>query len=204
MKLGPNRDQKTCSNTLIIGVTGHRFLAEEDKVAAGVDEALGRLRDAFPAQRWTVISLLAEGADRLVVHQALAHAEARLVVPLPLPQSDYMAGFESAESKEEFQGLLALADDVITLPPAPTRDEAYAAVGRYVLDHCDLLIAIWDRQGAQGQGGTEEIVAQARQRGLPIGWVHAGNRQPGTQEPTTLGEEQGMVTLERFPLQTAE
>ena len=93
---------------------------------------------------------------------------------------------------------------MITLPLALTRDEAYAAVGRYVLDHCELLIAIWDGQGAQGQGGAGEIVAQAHQRGLPIAWVHAGNRRPGTQEPTTLGGEQGIVTLVRFPLQTAE
>jgi len=101
-------------------------------------------------------------------------------------------------------GHLPLADEVITLPPAPTRDQAYAAVGRYVIDHCELLIAIWDGQEARGQGGAGEIVAQARLRGLPIAWVHAGNRKPGTQEPTTLGEEQGMVTLERFPLHTAE
>ena len=183
---------------LVIGVTGHRFLAEVDKVTAGVDEALDRIRDVFPAQRWTIVSPLAEGADRLVVHQALARAEVRLVVPLPMPQSDYMADFQSAASKEEFQCLLALADEVITLPPAP-RDEAYAAVGRYVLDHCDLLVAIWDGKGAQSQGGAGEIVAQARQRGLPMAWVHAGNRKPGTQEPTTLGEEQGKVTFERFP-----
>jgi hypothetical protein len=185
--------------TLAIGVTGHRFLAEMDRVAAGVAEALDRIRDVFPAQRWTIVSPLAEGADRLVVHQALARAEVRLVVPLPLPQPDYMADFQSAASQEEFQCLLALADEVITLPLAPTRDQAYAAVGRYVLDHCDLLVAIWDGKGAQGQGGAGEIVAQARQRGLPMAWVHAGNRKPGTQEPTTLGEEQGVLTFERFP-----
>ena len=80
-------------------MTGHRFLAEVDKVATGVDEALERIRAVFPGQRWKVIPPLAEGADRLVVHQARAHAEVRLVVPLPLPQSDYMADFESAESK---------------------------------------------------------------------------------------------------------
>jgi predicted flavoprotein YhiN len=79
------------------------------------------------------------------------------------------------------------------------RDQAYAAVGRYVLEHCDVLIAIWDGQSAQGLGGTGDIVAQARQRGLPMAWIHAGNHRPGTEEPTTLGEEQGKVSLERFP-----
>jgi hypothetical protein len=187
-----------------IGVTGHRFLADLDRIVAGVDQALGGIEEAFPGQPLTVISPLAEGADRLVVHRALARPSARLVVPLPLPQADYMTDFESAESKEEFLRLLAQADEVIGLPPAPTRDRAYEAVGQYVLDHCDVLIAIWDGQNAQGRGGTGQIVARARQRGLPTIWIHAGNRIPGTEEPTTLGEEQGEVTFERFPDQDAE
>ena len=182
-----------------IGVTGHRFLVDPDKIVAGIDEALRRIEQAFPGQPLTIISPLAEGADRLVVHRVLARSKVRLVVPLPLPQSDYMADLESAESKEEFLSLLAQADEVIVLPPAPMRDQAYAAVGRYVLEHCDVLIAIWDGQSAQGLGGTGDIVAQARQRGLPMAWIHAGNHRPGTEEPTTLGEEQGKVSLERFP-----
>ena len=181
-----------------VGVTGYRFLAELDKIAAGVDEALRRIEEAFPGQPLLVISPLAEGADRLVVRRVLTRLRARLVAPLPLPHSDYMTDFESDESKKEFLGLLDQADEVLVLPPAPTRDQAYAAVGRYVLDHCDVLIAIWDGRSAHGQGGTGEIVAEARRRDLPLAWVHAGNRIPGTDQPTTLGEEQGKVSSERF------
>jgi len=182
-----------------IGVTGHRFLAEIDRITAGTDEALRRVEEAFPGKSLVLLSSLAEGADRLVAHRALAHPQTHLIVPLPLPESDYMEDFESSESEETFLSLLDRADKVIELPPAPTRNQTYAAVGRYVLDHCDVLIAIWDGQEAQGQGGTAEIVALARQRGLPLAWVHAGNRKPGTRQPTSLGEEQGRVTFERFP-----
>lgn len=182
-----------------IGVTGHRFLDEVDKIATGVDEALRRIEEAFPGEPLTVISPLAEGADRLVAQRILTRRQARLVVPLPLPQSDYMADFGSPESKKLFLSLLDRADEVIELPPVPTRNQAYEAVGHYVLDHCEVLIAIWDRQEAQGQGGTAEIVAQARQSGRPLAWIHAANRRPGDQEPTTLGEAQGTVSFERFP-----
>lgn len=182
-----------------IGVTGHRFLDEVDKIATGVDEALRRIEEAFPGEPLTVISPLAEGADRLVAQRILTRRQARLVVPLPLPQSDYMADFGSPESKKLFLSLLDRADEVIELPPVPTRNQAYEAVGHYVLDHCKVLIAIWDGQEAQGQGGTAEIVAQARQRGRPLAWIHAANRRPGDQEPTTLGEAQGTVSFERFP-----
>ncbi len=62
-----------------IGVTGHRILAELDKINAGVDTALRRIEQAFPGQPLTVISSLAEGADRLVVRQVLARPQARLM-----------------------------------------------------------------------------------------------------------------------------
>ena len=68
-----------------------------------------------------------------------------------------------------------------------------------MLARADVLVAIWDGQGAQGLGGTGGIVAEARERGLPLAWVHAGNRRPGTAEATSLGDEQGEVTFERFP-----
>ena len=182
-----------------IGVTGHRFLVELDRLTASVDEALRRIEETFPGQSLTVISPLAEGADRLVVHRVWARAEARLVVPLPLPESEYMTDFRTAESREEFLSLLNQADQVLVLPPAPTRVQAYAAAGRCVVDLCDVLIALWDGREAQGVAGTAKIVTAARRHGLPLAWVHAGNRIPGTEEPTTLGEEQGKVTFERFP-----
>jgi len=182
-----------------IGVTGHRFLGDLDKVASGVDEALSKIEKVFPAQPLTVISPLAEGADRLVAHRLLVRSKARLVVPLPLPQSDYVADFHSDESKDEFLTLLERADEVIVLPPAPTREQAYAAAGRYVLDQCNVLVAIWDGQSAQAPGGTRDIVAEARRRALPLAWIRAGNRRPATQKPTTLGEGQGRVSFECFP-----
>lgn len=181
-----------------IGVTGHRFLAEIDKLAASVDEALAKVQQAFPGQPMVVISSLAEGADRLVAHRVLMGFQGRLVVPLPLPQADYMKDFPSAQSQQEFLNLLRQADEVVELPPTANRDAAYEAAGRYVLDRCDALMALWDGQGAQGQGGTGEMVALARQRGLPLIWINAGNRKPGTQEPTSLGEEQGKITFEGF------
>jgi hypothetical protein len=184
--------------TVRIGVTGHRIVAEADKVMAGVDTALQRIERTFADGVLTVVSPLAEGADRLVVQRVLQRPQARLIAALPLPRTEYAKDFETTESLNEFRRLLNRADEVIELPAAPTRNEAYEAVGLYVLDHCDVLVAVWDGQGAQGQGGTGGIVALARARGRPIAWVHAGNRQPGTMEPTSLGAEQGTVTFENF------
>ena len=182
-----------------IGVTAHRVLAEIDKIKAGIEKAVGRVTELHTEESLTVISSLAEGADRLVAQHIIERAaRARLIVPLPLPVTEYMKDFASVESREEFLRLLERADEVIELPPARTRAAAYEAAGNYVLDNCEVLVTVWDGQRAQGQGGTGSIVERARLRHLPIAWIHAGNRRPGTGEPTSLGAEQGEVTFENL------
>jgi hypothetical protein len=182
-----------------IGVTGHRILVEHDRIGHGIVEALSGVVRVFSQPPYAVLSSLAEGADRLVVQHALARPAVHLIVLLPLLRDEYMKDFESDGSRREFLELLDRADEVIELPPQPSRSAAYRTAGLYILDHCDALIAVWDGKDAQGSGGTAEIVARARQRKLPIAWVHGGNRKPGTNEPTSLGAEQGTVTFENFP-----
>jgi hypothetical protein len=181
-----------------IGVTGHRFLTHTDRISAGVDQALARIEQTFHGQPLTLISSLAEGADRLVVGRVLARRTVRLVVPLPLPVWDYLNDFESPESQKEFRSLLEHADEIITLPSAATREAAYEAAGLYVLDRCDVLLAIWDGQPEQGTGGTGAIVHRARQLHLPIAWIHASNYKPGTREPTSLGAALDTVTFDNI------
>jgi len=184
-------------SVLVVGVTGHRFLAEVDKVSAGIDRALACIEATFTPQSWTVLSALADGADQLVTRRLLARHPARLLVLLPMALDEYL---EDIRSPERFSELLTQAAGTIPLPRAPTRDGAYAALGSYIAEHCDLLFAVWDGCPAQGPGGTSDIVSCARAAGKPLAWVHAGNRVPGTEEPTTLGAEQGQVSLERFPV----
>jgi hypothetical protein len=181
-----------------IGVTGHRVLADLQKIESGVDEAIRRVQELFPSRRLQVISALAEGADRLVAYRVLQRPGSCLIVPLPMPTAEYIMDFRTPESRSDFLGLLARAKEIVELPIADSREDAYEAVGYYVLDHSDVLIAVWDGQGSQGRGGTGAIVAAARRRNLPVAWIHAGNREPGTLEPTSLGKEQGTVTFENL------
>lgn len=152
---------------LRIGVTGHRKLADEEAITAQVRRVLQRLRELVPSTPrtpvlFTVVSALAEGADRLVAREVLQIDGANLEAPLPLPRDEYIEDFETAESKREFEEYLANASAVLELESTGTREESYERVGRYVVDHCDVLIAIWDGQESRGQGGTAEIVAYAR------------------------------------------
>ncbi len=184
---------------LRIGVTGHRILADIPKLRRGIKEAVNILRDAFPGRVPVALSSIAEGADRLVADAVLAQPNGRLIAVLPLPVDDYRTDFSTPESGEEFDLLLGSASEIIVVPEEPDRNAAYESAGRYNVEHADALIAVWDGQGAQGQGGTAEIVALARDRQMPIAIVRAGNRKPGTKEPTTLGEVQGEVVVENIP-----
>ena len=180
-----------------IGVTGHRFLTAMDKISAGIEKALRWIEQEYPGESLTVVSSLAEGADRLVAHHILKRTGAQLIAPLPLARTKYMDDFASTESKEEFLDLIAAADEVVEPPEGESRG-AYQEAGDYVLNHCDVLLTVWDGKSVQGHGGTAHIVEQARMRGLPIAWVHAGNRKLGTHQPSSRGAEQGVVTFENL------
>ena len=185
-----------------VGITGHRFLAELDRINAGIAEGVARVRAAYNNAPVTVLSALAEGADRLAAEVILATDGAALTAVIPFSLADYEIDFgpEGSASRLHFHVLLQRASETIVLPDAESRNAGYAAGGQYVLDNADVLLAIWDGEGAQGQGGTGEIVALAREQGKPVVIVRAGNRKPGTHEPTTLGPEQGRVILERLPI----
>ena len=181
-----------------IGVTGHRFLNDTKKLIKGVDSALEMIEKKFEAP-YIFYSSLAEGADRLVAQRAfLRWEDVSLIVPLPLPIEDYMKDFESLVSKAEFLNLLDLAEHIYVVAPEKPRDQAYAAAGEFILEVADVLVAIWDGEEPQGEGGTGYVVAKSREQLLPLVWIHAGNRIPGTNISLSKGEMQGTVTLENF------
>lgn len=186
---------------LRVGVSGHRVLADPESIAAGVDDALDRIERAHPGRILTLVSSLAEGADRLVVRRALKRRGARLVVLVPMPAAEYLDTFRDACSRREFEELSAQADACLEVggcAAASTPEDAYAAAGEWIVGRADVLLVVWDGRAEQGRGGTGGVVARARERGLPLAWVHAGNRAPGGMAPTSLGPEQGVVTFENF------
>jgi hypothetical protein len=181
-----------------IGVTGHRILHEPEKLRSSIREALERITKRFDSEPITLLTSLAEGTDRMVAKETQSLDSSRIVAVLPMNSIDYLKDFETEESQQEFRSYLGAASEVIEIPESADRESAYEAAGIYVLDHCDALICIWDGLEAQGKGGTGSVVERARRRGIPIAWIHAGNREPGTLKPTSLGTDQGKITYENF------
>lgn len=167
-----------------LGVTGHRDLTPSARLTAAVEAVLSEARGlaASRDERLALISPLAEGADRLAARLALAAGGVELHALLPLTPDDYRRDFATAASRREFADLLRRAAAVEVLPPPHRRPHAYRALGEELVRRCDLLLAIWDGGPVRGAGGTAEVVALARRRGLPLFLIDpAGNAPIGRE-----------------------
>lgn len=189
--------QTNARKIIRVGISGHRFLTDLERLADALENVCQTLQTRFPQIRWQICSPLAEGADRLAASVFLKH-QSDLIAILPLPPEEYLLSFSTANSLEEFTQYLHKAQEVIQLPAQPDVHLAYAALGLFLLEYCDILLVIWDGSASQGKGGTGEIALEARRRKIPMIWIHAGNRIPGTQTATSLGDEQGRIDYENF------
>jgi len=182
--------------TLRVGVTGHRpnrlhgadsellrgavrqILELVQRIANDIQLDADRVYDAAgPVCR--LVSALAEGADRIVAQEALDLGY-ELDAVLPFQASAYERDFEDAASLVEFRALLRQARAVLALDGSrqnqEEQDSAYEAAGSAILDHTDLVVAIWDGEEARGTGGTAEIVRAGLERGIPL--VRIDSQQP--------------------------
>jgi len=148
---------------LTLGVTGHRDLVEAEvpAVEARLAEFFELLENRYPDTPLRLITPLAEGADRVAARVARQRG-IELVVPLPLPVDDYEQDFADAESRQEFRSLLAGSTEVDVgagrAHHESGRDHAYAQAGIYSVDHCQILVAVWDGKPAEQGGGTADVI----------------------------------------------
>lgn len=172
-----------------VAVTGHRW----DRLPPGAAEGIRRgvtevlravqrvaeevVRD--PAAGFAegppdlvLLTGLADGADRIAAWAALDLPGWRMHAVLPFPAAAYRCDFVGAgvpyDSLAEFGALLQRASAVTELDGHPGRYDAYAPLGRVLVDQCDLLVAVWDGGEARGPGGTANLVRQARREELPV------------------------------------
>ncbi|MEZ4414229.1 MAG: hypothetical protein R3E10_00590 [Gemmatimonadota bacterium] len=164
-----------------VGVTGHRTL--HDLVGSQAELLRERVRALLVAlaeeRVGTLVSPLAEGADRIVAEEALALGY-RLEVILPFAAESYERDFRGPASVDAFRALLERAAHRASLDrdatDSATRAAAYEAVGDALIESTDLLIALWDGDRERGRGGTGQVVRRALRAGLPV--LHVASTTP--------------------------
>lgn len=140
-----------------IGVTGHQKRDGIDWTwtCSRIEEALDRFPDATEG-----LTALSTGADTVFAQICLARG---LAVTAVVPLDGYERFFRGS-ALETYETLLR-SSTAIHLLGDGEEDAAFFAAGRYVVDHADALIAVWDEQPAAGLGGTADVVAHARATG---------------------------------------
>ena len=146
---------------LRVAVSGHRDLPAG--TVRLVDEAI-RLALSDHAVEVTGLSCLADGADQIFARAVLdLGGDIEAVVPA----EQYRNGLP-AHAHGEYDRLLAKAVAVHRLPFTESTSEAHMAASELMIGEADELFAVWDCKPARGDGGTADVVAYARERGLPV------------------------------------
>lgn len=190
-------------DSIRIGVTGHRILRAEDELKKQIvrvitSDVIKLFHDSMSRSdevragtvTYTVVTPLAEGADRLVAETVLEYNSNSIIeVVLPLTLSDYRKTFRRPDDpgftrlynkankiiplrKLDFEDDPEIVNENLDIPIKKRIDEgrkkAFEAVGRYIVDHCDALIAIWNGQESESRGGTYDTIKYARLKKKPV------------------------------------
>lgn len=145
-----------------IAITGHRELpAETERL---VDQAIRQQLAAYTGRDLVGVTNLADGADQLFA-RAVLDAGGQLDVIVPAAR--YRDGLpESAHAA--YDVLLSRASNVHRLDRIESTEEAHMEASTAMLDRAERLFAVWDGKPARGYGGTADVVAEARNRGIPV------------------------------------
>jgi hypothetical protein len=142
----------------IVGVTGHRELTP--RIRQYVRKELTELlRGRSPLRG---LSSLADGADQLFAHTVLREGGRLHAV---IPAAGYV---NTIREVHLYQRLLAGASETVMLGFDTPGPAAYEAAGRYIVENCDLLVAVWDGAAPRGRGGTFAAVDYARTIGREL------------------------------------
>ncbi len=138
-----------------------------------------------------MISPLAEGADRMAAKVAVEMGY-ELQVVLPMARDEYVKTFKEVKTDalvcplpDQFEGLLDKASAIYEISAAnydrrsenSVKGYAYSDAGRVMLNHSDLLIAVWDGKDTGFIAGTNATIDMAMSSHIPV--VHIDSHNPG-------------------------
>jgi hypothetical protein len=136
------------------------------------------LRDVLGAlgQPLVGVTCLARGADQVFARVVL---EMGGTVEVVLPAADYRERKVKPENRADFESLIERASTVTVMPFEVSNRDAYFAASDAVLDTVERMVGVWDGEPSDGHGGTGDVVAAARERGIPIDivWPHGAARR---------------------------
>jgi hypothetical protein len=146
---------------MTIGVTGHQLIPRIAllTIREGIRNYLSGVPELHGA------CSLAAGADQIFAQEVTELGGSYSAV---LPCKHYERTFGCARDLSNYKLLLAGATTIETLDFDSPSERSFLAAGQRIVDLSDELVAVWDGEPARGLGGTADIVAYARNAGLPV------------------------------------
>jgi uncharacterized phage-like protein YoqJ len=192
LRISMLNDRREAIRTAVIG---HRLLDTNNDLTTSIQKVLAQIIQDHPGFDYHLLSALAEGSDQFIAGIALQYKEIKLIVPLPLPEKQYLLDFETDEGRQKFKHLLNIADHVLTLTKNSDHDATYDDLGRYLIDKCHVLIALWNGEYSGKRGGTGEVVKRALQMDKLIYWIYAESGNEEGEVGIKLQKNPGDITI---------
>jgi hypothetical protein len=148
----------------MVGMTGHQGLPTPT-----AELVTAALRDTLRpyALNLVGVTMLGPGADQLFARVVLSLGGTLHVVQ-PTVGMQYRDSFSDPDAQRGYDELYGQASRVEALEHTESTEQAHLDGGRAVVDRSSVLVAVWDGQPARGLGGTADVVAYARERGVPV------------------------------------
>ena len=156
-------------DSIIVGVTGHRDIDKEQKLQlkTKVCEILSEIKNNNSDSRVVVMSGMAIGAD-MICAEAAIEMNCTLSAALPMEVSEFRKDF-SAEDVQDFDRLIAQTDEIFSVTECFSdklpRTSYYVKLGEYLVEHSNILLALWDGDEKHClPGGTTDVVRMAHEK----------------------------------------
>lgn len=176
------------------GVTGHRDILQDEipAIKSKLRKLITEYKNSFVDTKFLMLTMLAEGADRLAAEVAL-ECGVELIAVSPMPLYEYEKDFSNGNSLLHFRSLWNRAKERIELPPVADKDDSiiginrerqYASGGAFLAAHSQILIALWDGSDNGKLGGTAFVV-KSKLSGDYSAWRHSSRDESPLRIPDT-------------------
>ena len=136
---------------MTVGITGHQDFRDAETTSwleQQLEDTISSLKITFG------YSCLALGADQLFARVLLKGNVPLIAV---IPSKNYEQTFDE-KFRNQYKSFLDRAFEVIQLSYDQPSEIAFFEASKLMVNHCDVMIAIWNGSPSKGLGGTADVV----------------------------------------------
>ena len=151
---------------MIAGVTGHQRLGPSTVIKWISDTFRNTIKNLKIHKGLTSLAI---GADQLFAEILL---EQHLPFIAVIPSLNYEDTFKEDIHLSNYKKLLLSSSNIVHLNFNEPTESSFLESGKYIVEHSDIIMAVWDGFPSKGLGGTGDIVNYAEGLNKPIIYIN--------------------------------